>query len=50
MTPLIALAVAIVLTAAYLVTLGRMVLTNRPAPLPRSHAYELDPHTERLRG
>jgi hypothetical protein len=50
MTPLIVLAVAIVMTAAYLVTLGRMVLTNRPAPLPRSHEYELDPHTQRLRG
>ena len=50
MSPLILLAVAIVLAAAYLVTLGRMVLTNRPAPLPRSHPHELDPHTERLRG
>jgi hypothetical protein len=48
MTPLIVLALAVGL-AGYLVMLGRMVLTNRPAPLPRSHPHELDPVTERLR-
>jgi hypothetical protein len=46
-TPLIVLALALAL-AGYLVTLGRMVLTGRPAPLPRSHPHELDPVTERL--
>ena len=49
MTPLIVLTAAAILLAAYLVTLGRMVLTNRPATLPRSHPHELDPHAERLR-
>jgi hypothetical protein len=47
MTSLIVLAFALAL-AGYLVMLGRMVLTNRPAPLPRSHPHELDPFTERL--
>ena len=47
MTSLIVMALALAM-AGYLVMLGRMVLTNRPAPLPRSHPHELDPVTERL--
>ena len=47
MTPLIVLAIALAL-AGYLVTLGRMIATGRPAPLPRSHPHEVDPIAERL--
>lgn len=49
-----ALATALVLLAvlsgllAYLVVLARMVSTNRPAGLPRSHEHELDPISRRL--
>jgi hypothetical protein len=48
------LATAIVVTAAlaglfgYLVVLARMIWTNRPAALPRSHEHEIDPMSRRL--
>ena len=47
MTPLIVLAIALAL-AGYLVILGRMITTGRPAPLPRSHPHEVDPISDRL--
>ena len=45
----VVLVIALAAFVVYLGALFRMVRSNRPATLPRSHLHELDPATARLR-